>query len=1384
MKKKTAWRVPLALSLVALVASATANPGTETTLATMSSTRDTDGAPPGSYPKSYDKCDYLSYIQQELVGSHLTSIESAKDGTSQASNAGYFALWTAYYFNLQQASDYSQCPDATLDDIPLDSWTYSLIDASTVHWNPPNGAPPAVGSEELARAARTYWLLNREASPVPYPTTNGLSGYELATIREWLLALESARAATDGGFKPGPLARSVGEGLFLEACSMVLQPSDDPLRQGKTFAQRASDHWDAWHVEGDLTEDASNYLGFDAAWLTWWIDLKGQTSLYNEPTKMAKLAYRLRDYATPLGPIPYFGDGAGFAQNLGSYLGAFERWSVAYQDPTFSWVAQRMFQYALERDSDLETLFWGQQYRQVVMQGAMGAALAHGGTAIPASPPSTGTDLVLRKGVSWTDYIVNGQDAVPRMSVTSTQVPDKLVFRTGWGPSDTFAMFNLYPSAGHSHPEAGALVAYTSRDAVLMGGAAPYVNRDPNFHNAFTIVPEAEVSETPDNFQAHQTGAESPSFTVNDTSISVTIDFDAVSVEGSRFLAIRRSRGTLFSAPELAVQLDRTWKHYTVEIDLTPFPDPFDSYRLMFALVEDYQEDRVAKGTFLIDEVVVTYGAAQLGNWQFTSNTDGFGSGNTSSAQLSHRAAANCLRTGFGGCLETRLSTNVNSVRKTRDVSVSTYAAHDDFGTATVHLEEHLGLPLAVDRHIMFLGHDGLWVKDVAEANAAFDGRLGPVWMLGDSKDTQSLSQGAWFVGAQPSVPIITGSPGTFLVHWTNRPKDLLVSFSSPGTTSHREDASLWGPTSTERNNAAYRISRRRTGQVTAGQSFHFNSLLVPHAPRAAPENLANRISWLTDDEDLTVIEVEGDNLDEVIVAGFNHTGGSVSLSSIGMTTDAEAFRIVLDGNGIVSYDLVQATELLLGTLVLESRTSPEDIHRRGGLRFTKNSSLDTGTTDWTGYLDSASDGTLISHETTDTSGGSAGAVRWAQSLQSAHFSHQTGAGATLLPIDAFSGVEVTFDAKLVSPIGRHINVQRAYGGSGRVDLPADGTWSRFRANLDTWYNTTLLMFAPVASTASGPFPTVVDGDIILDNVDVRPIPNRLNNPDMEVDISGWSAVGGAVAAHETTDGVFGSASVRGTLSPPPANWFRHNAGVTATIDNIPANSRVHVGFWAKSLSGSTILNVQRPWDFSPGASVTLTSNWAYYDVAFDVFHNTSAVLFNTCGTAPCGILDVVAGEFLLDGVVVSAVTNRIVNGSLSDDLHGWTAYLDGAPEESLVYWDAVGALDVDIAGFTGTSPNDTQVCVSLHDADVYHGDHHHISLSAQSLSGSDYLWIGTPSDNEVVQLTSSLANYQVDLAGPLSEVCFSTVLDAGSGAQTLQSGRVLLDSVVVTSAP
>jgi outer membrane protein assembly factor BamB len=130
-----------------------------------------------------------------------------------------------------------------------------------------------------------------------------------------------------------------------------------------------------------------------------------------------------------------------------------------------------------------------------------------------------------------------------------------------------------------------------------------------------------------------------------------------------------------------------------------------------------------------------------------------------------------------------------------------------------------------------------------------------------------------------------------------------------------------------------------------------------------------------------------------------------------------------------------------------------------------------------------------------------------------------------------------------------------------------------------------------------------------------------------------------AIWERSDTNGTAGAVRVNVTATPG-LNF--HNAGFFFSLKvAVPKGSFLHVTLRAKSLSGGNKLNMMKTWGGSEAAQVTMTNQWATYEMVVLTTDDTSGLVFNVVNQGPehQEMQPVATGSFLLDDIDVRLVS-------------------------------------------------------------------------------------------------------------------------------------------------
>jgi hypothetical protein len=193
------------------------------------------------------------------------------------------------------------------------------------------------------------------------------------------------------------------------------------------------------------------------------------------------LVDRYHEQVLPLGVIPGYGDGSGWAYDATGLIWLFESASTHLRDGRYKWTAHRIFAYNQTRarhapprhDSWKHTLFF-----------LAHAYLASDDAIRPTHPQRARSVLLTRKQMLRREEKDRG-DPPQFGDLTARSIPSKIVFRSGPSENDMTLFVNLLSGYRHGHTNLGALVSLTDRGSVLLSETAfPYAN--------FSLAPEAE----------------------------------------------------------------------------------------------------------------------------------------------------------------------------------------------------------------------------------------------------------------------------------------------------------------------------------------------------------------------------------------------------------------------------------------------------------------------------------------------------------------------------------------------------------------------------------------------------------------------------------------------------------------------------------------------------------------------------------------------------------------------------------------------------------------------------------------------------------------------------------------------------------------------------
>ncbi len=1238
------------------------------------------------------------------------------------------------------------------------------------------------GPIEFSSAARAVWHLKTGGA---FSVANDVGSTRRDEARRWL---EMIYRRYDNK-EQGPMNRGIPLGMGLQ---VLLGLSTEPLA-GERAKQAAllEALWSQWHDIGDMAENATVYSGSNYQALTWWCQAR-EKSAWPQNQALKKMAYRVLDYATPLGLQPNFGDVLGFTSGHSFYIYCYEAWGRAYQDPSFRYEARKQMDYLqAEWDSADSDKVFDAHPMLAILEAVLDADTTLTPTA--GAPGSVALDRA-RVGFSLhpAELDPNLGAREPHIHLQSEQVPDKVIFRTGREPGASYAMVAANRQTGHDHWDAGGITSYFSHGSLMLTSPS-YLLKQNEYHNAFYV--ESDVADGPQNSTAkplttHNTGARLDTLGMG-SATRLIISFDAKSLSGSRYLNIGRAGGGAKRSGR--VHLTREWERYEETVEYV------QNYREVgllltpvLGLAHDSGFDRTpAPAELLIDNLTIRRAdGSELASFSFDQNADRFLGMirlDTTPSLVFHEPSDGV---GGNGALGIRQVVATALLARTDSIEREAFSEFQDFGYTRLRMEEYAGRPLDLKREIVFLGDEGIWVRDSVTAKSEFAGALGPMWHPGYVYGERGEH---WVNGAQLTLPVTAFHKPGFATEWPNRPRDLLLQFKGGASAAveDRDFSEYAFQESIRHNTTRDAVWFHERTRLAGGESRTFNTLLRPHAPTHNAANHAERVRWLADEADFTVVEIRSLMTSSRRLVGFNPTQKLVLLPTSRVKTDATVFQVTFDADGVAAYDLV-ATKILEvdGTRVFE-RVVASDVHSRDRVDETPGDIEVGGAASLVALPQVPPNPNLVELKARQDGEGRAFRVQVQGAPQGTERRLAHGSGVNLYTdlTDELSPVHVRFDARTESG-GARLNVQRTYGGSDRASHPLTSEWRRYHFRYDPFMKANA---APIFSIVDGNdtslFPVAESGVFWLDKLHVSRQPNRVLNPTVAESVRGFRGYRKSIASGDMTIfesvGAFDDGSGLLRVQQTGVAGFRADrTGVLVATTINPAHQPVRIKFQARRTGEAKDLRVGIPWAEEAGAAqwVTLHDQFQTYSLELTSGADFSGLWFTLCSSADPNVA--VDGDCLLDSLIVTPVTNLASNPSLDDDVHGYSAVRDGLPDHSQFHWSPEGALVA--TSRSGNEAASTGIVIGLANPELNQPHSgYRLRFDAQSVSGSTRLRVGAKGSSEEALVTLTTDRYQrhvVDI--PTSGAPIQLTIVDPTDPERTSTGSWKLDNVYLSTLP
>ena len=276
----------------------------------------------------------------------------------------------------------------------------------------------------------------------------------------------------------GAMNRSFSRGHHLKGFARLVPDLD----KAKLLNAVADGIWWDMAAAGDTDESSENYNGHFFLFLLKFADYRGEKPdgpFWSNPA-VKRMVYRYRDYLTPLGAPPHYGDGGAWCVEPWIWCPLFERAATVYRDGTLKWAAHRAWQYGMEHYERFLAWHWlGGGYAESFAMAYMYAD----DSIEPVAPPAA-SKVLHRRAIQ--QVFGFERQMGHYFQLKPEDVPDKLVLRSGWDPADLYALVGLFPNSGHGDFESPAIQTMTGGGAVLLR-SADYSERKAETLNSLAI---------------------------------------------------------------------------------------------------------------------------------------------------------------------------------------------------------------------------------------------------------------------------------------------------------------------------------------------------------------------------------------------------------------------------------------------------------------------------------------------------------------------------------------------------------------------------------------------------------------------------------------------------------------------------------------------------------------------------------------------------------------------------------------------------------------------------------------------------------------------------------------------------------------------------------
>jgi hypothetical protein len=282
------------------------------------------------------------------------------------------------------------------------------------------------------------WIKDRETGKLEYPDFNfsNRDGFANAatlalqkgnfTPEEKKVFLAIVADVLANGFQEGGGVMNRAMGYAVTLKSLLDLVPDHPMR--KQVLRFRDGMMSDFMATKEILENSSNYLPITALFMITWIDDNGLQELYKDP-KVIRGFRNLVDMMDPSGGFPQFADYGGKDLYDWMLVAVFQRLATVNRDGEFQWAAHQMARHLIANFKAGEIS--GKEYEAIAF------AYLYSDDSIPEVRPSVGSVVLSRNS--------------GRLS--------KLILRSGWEQKDFFAAVDLLSGCEHGDSMALSLIS-------------------------------------------------------------------------------------------------------------------------------------------------------------------------------------------------------------------------------------------------------------------------------------------------------------------------------------------------------------------------------------------------------------------------------------------------------------------------------------------------------------------------------------------------------------------------------------------------------------------------------------------------------------------------------------------------------------------------------------------------------------------------------------------------------------------------------------------------------------------------------------------------------------------------------------------------------------